>query len=74
MNWVSDARGEVAVLVVDCLDAGAVDRDQVPAKQVHLPVEQHDWQKIGRRALWLTRRKSAMVLKSGLRYRSSQMT
>ena len=34
--------GEVAVLVVDRLDPGAVDREQFPAEQVQLAAEQHE--------------------------------
>jgi hypothetical protein len=34
--------GEVAVLVVDRFDPGAIDREQFPAKQVQLTAEQHE--------------------------------
>src|SRR6516162_1456211 len=41
MNWVSDARVKIAVLVVDRLDPRAIHRQQLPAKQVQLATEQH---------------------------------
>ena len=34
---------EVAILVVDRLDPGAVDRQQFPAEQVELPAQQHEF-------------------------------
>src|ERR1700722_8013187 len=34
--------GEIAVFVVDGLDASAVDRQQLPAEQVELPAQQHE--------------------------------
>ncbi len=34
--------GEVAVLVVDRLDPGAVDRQQLPAEQIQLAAQQHE--------------------------------
>ena len=43
MNLVSDVSREVAVLVVDRLDPGAVDRQQLPAEQVELPAQQHEF-------------------------------
>jgi len=38
-------RREIAVLVVDCLDPRAVDRQQFPAEQVELPAQQHKFAK-----------------------------
>ena len=42
MNFCSDARREVPVLVVDRLDARAVDRQQLAAEQIETPAQDHE--------------------------------
>ena len=66
--------GEVAVLVVDRLDAGSVDRQQLATVQVEPSAQQHELAEHRFETPRLSRRKSAIVLKSGFRPRNSQMT
>ena len=62
--------GEIAVLVVDCLDPCAIHRQQLAAEQVQLLAQQHE----------LAERREVVAaevgdgLKVGLRWRSSQIT
>jgi hypothetical protein len=66
--------GEVAVFVVDRLDPGAIHREQFAAKQVHLPAEQHELAEHRAEGVAVVAAETAMVLKSGLRCRCSQIT
>ena len=65
--------GEISILVVDRLDAGPVHRQQFASDQVEL-AQQRELTNTDLKAVRLSARKSAMVLKSGFSVRISQMT
>ena len=67
--------GEVVILVVDRLDAGSVDRQQTRGRtRSRRRHSNTNWRNTARNAARLSRRKSAMVLKSGFKVRNSQRT
>jgi hypothetical protein len=65
---------KIAVLVVDCLDAGSIHGQQFASVVVEPPAKQHELTENGPEGCAIVAPESAMVLKSGFKLRNSQMT
>ena len=74
MNFVSDARVKLRSLLLTALIRVPSTASSSRPNRSNWRQSSTNWRKIGRKALRLSRRKSAMVLKSGFRCRSSQIT
>ncbi len=65
--------GEVLAPAIYGFELAAVDGDEFSAEQIAFPTEKGEGAADLLVALWLSRRKSAMVLKSGVRRRRSHI-
>ena len=74
MNSVNDARVKLRSLLLTALIRVPSTASSSRPNRSNCWQSSTNWRNTGRKALRLSRRKSAMVLKSGFRCRSSQIT